>query len=63
MAKKNAYTTKLTPQEVEAFLNKPTYNYIKPVATAINSVGNKFINENGALVEGFEETVTIKALS
>tara|TARA_R110000737_G_scaffold137153_1_gene167995 strand:+ start:164 stop:1474 length:1311 start_codon:yes stop_codon:yes gene_type:complete len=57
---KESYTTKLTPQEVEAFLNKPTYNYIKPVATAINSVGNKFINENGALVEGFEETVTIK---
>ena len=56
---KKAYTTKLTPQEVEAFLNKPTYNYIKPVATAINSVGNKFINENGALVEGFEEGKSI----
>jgi hypothetical protein len=53
------YTTKLTSQEVEAFLNKPTYNYIKPVETAINSVGNKFINENGALVEGFDEEKSI----
>ena len=57
--KEESYTTKLTPQEVEAFLNKPTYNYIKPVETAINSVGNKFINENGALVEGFEEGKSI----
>jgi len=54
-----SYTTKLTAQEVEAFLNNPTYNYIKPVETAINSVGNKFINENGALVEGFEEEKSI----
>lgn len=49
------YTTKLSAEEAAAFLNNPTYDYIKPVEKAVNSIGNTFINENGALVDGFEE--------
>lgn len=50
-----SYTTTLSAEEVADFLNNPTYDYIKPVEKAVNSIGNTFINENGALVDGFEE--------
>ena len=54
------YTTTLSAEEAAVFLNNPTYDYIKPVEKAVNSIGNTFINENGALVDGFEDVATIE---
>lgn len=54
------YTTKLSAEEAAEFLNNPTYDYIKPVEKAVNSIGNTFINENGALVDGFYDVATIE---
>ena len=47
------YTTKLTSQEVEAFLNNPTYDYIKPTETAVTNLSGEFLTESGALAEGY----------
>lgn len=54
------YTTTLDAEEVADFLNNPTYDYIKPVEKAVNSIGNTFINENGALADGFSGVTTTK---
>lgn len=54
------YTTTLSSEEVAEFLNNPTYDYIKPVEKAVNSIGNTFINKNGALVDGFSDVATIE---
>ena len=53
--KEISYTTTLSAEEAAEFLNNPTYDYIKPLEKAVNSIGNTFINKNNALVDGFEE--------
>ena len=57
------YTTKLTPQQVEAFLNEPTYDYIKPTETAVTNLSGEFLTESGALAEGYRMSGKPQAIS
>tara|TARA_B110000046_G_scaffold157481_1_gene168817 strand:+ start:236 stop:1471 length:1236 start_codon:yes stop_codon:yes gene_type:complete len=47
------YETYLSKTEAESFLKDPTYNYIKPIETAVKNLEGTFLTKNGDVLETF----------
>jgi hypothetical protein len=47
------YETYLSKTEAESFLKDPTYNYIKPIETAVKNLEGTFLTKNGDVLEAF----------